>query len=62
MVNSMKEINQYYKSYNESDEKINYIKYGILNEFGDNILSKNKQEYNEGKIIKKLCNIRKNNK
>ena len=57
----MKEINQYYKSYNESDEKINYIKYGILNEFGNNILYKNKEDYNEEKITKKMCNIRKNN-
>ena len=55
MVKHMKNVNHYYKGYKESDSKINYIKYGLLNEFGYNIDSNPKEEYNEEKIIKKIC-------
>lgn len=50
----MKEVNNYYEGYNESVLKIDYLKYGLLNEFGCNGRLK-KEEYNEDKIIKKVC-------
>lgn len=48
----------YFKSYDESDNRIDYIKYGLLNEYGYNTDRKENQGYNEDKIIKKMCNHR----
>ncbi len=52
----MKEINRYYVGYNGQEENIEHIKYNLLNEFGYNIDSRNKEYYNEEKIIKTRCN------
>ena len=56
----MKEINNYYKSYNESKKRIDFLKYGLFNERGINIDS-NLKYYNEEDIIKPKYNG-KNNK
>ena len=48
----MKNVNGYYCSYNDSDKRIDFLKYGLLNEFGYNIENK-KSIYNEENIIKK---------
>ena len=53
MVKIMKEVNKYFIGYNETENKIDYIKYGILNEFGYNVDSSLNEIYNEEKIIKK---------
>jgi len=53
MVNYMKEVNKYYSSYKESEKRIDYLKYGILNEYGYNLESSNSEKYNEEFIIKK---------
>lgn len=48
----MKEVNCYYKGYSENNNKIDYIKYGLLNEFGNDLERKNVEVYNEDKITK----------
>ncbi|MCI8671729.1 MAG: hypothetical protein HFI36_06875 [Bacilli bacterium] len=54
----MKDVNCYYEGFVESDKRIDFLKYGLLNDFGPN-LEKNKNNiYNEDKIIKKVCNHR----
>lgn len=55
----MKEKNCYYEAYNETENRIDYLKHGLLNEFGPNLNRFKKEEYNEDKIIKKMCNSRK---
>ena len=50
----MKEINAYFKGYNGSQDKLDYLKYGLFNDRGLNLGSIN--EYNEEEIIKKKCN------
>ncbi len=45
-------MKKYYQTYNETDKKIDYLKYGILNNFGPNIDRCPKEEYNEEKITK----------
>ncbi len=57
----MKETNSYYKGYVESDNRLDYLKYGLLNEYGLN-LDRNINYYDEEQIIKKKCNIKKNAK
>lgn len=54
----MREINGYYGGYNNSEERIDYLKYGLLNEYGINLESNSKSSYNEDSIIKKKCNLR----
>jgi len=54
----MEQINGYYGSYNETGKHIDYIRYGLLNEFGYNINRKERECYNEDKIIKKTCNMK----
>ncbi len=49
----MREVNLYYQGYFETDKKIDYLKYGLLNEYGYNMGLKPKEYYNEDKIIKK---------
>lgn len=53
----LKKINCYYEGYNESKNRIDYLKYGLLNEYGINNRVR-KEEYNEDKIIKRTCNKR----
>lgn len=55
----MKEVNLYYKGYSDSNNRIDYLKYGLLNEFGYNMGLKPKEYYDENKIIKKVCNHKK---
>lgn len=57
----MKETNSYYKGYVENDNRLDYLKYGLLNEYGLN-LDRNINYYDEEQIIKKKCNIKKNAK
>ncbi len=52
----MKEVNCYFKGFNETENRLDYLKYGLFNEFGYNLTGSNKEEYNEEKIIKKVCN------
>ncbi len=52
----MKEINCYYKGYSESNNRIDYLKYGLLNEYGNELERKDKEFYNEDKIIKVFGN------
>ena len=48
----------YFEAYSESDNRMDYLKYGLLNEYGYNINRMEKESYNEDKIIKKMCNHR----
>jgi hypothetical protein len=48
----MKNKNQYYEGFNGSEEKIDFLKHGILNDYGLNINHNTKEIYNENKIIK----------
>lgn len=54
----MQEKNGYYKGYTETEETLDYLKYGLLNEYGLNLDRWNKC-YKEEDIIKKKCNIKK---
>ena len=54
----MKEVNGYYSTYSENDRRIDFLKYGLLNEFGPSLNRKTKETYCENKIIKKECNNR----
>lgn len=62
----MRNLNSYYEGFNGSDKQIDYLKHGILNEFGYNLSFNSKECYNEDKIIKTECNRKdlkeKNNK
>lgn len=51
----MKEINRYYESFTDTSSRIDYLKYGILNDYGLNP-GHSKECYNEEKIIKTRCN------
>lgn len=53
------EQNSYFRGYTESDNRLDYLKYGLLNDFGLN-LDRYKSDYKEDNIIKKKCNINKN--
>lgn len=52
----MKEVNCYFQGFNDSENRLDYLKYGLLNEYGYNLTGSNKETYNEEKIIKKNCN------
>lgn len=52
----MKNKNNYYEGFNGSSKRIDYLKYGMLNEFGFNLDSSTKKEYDEESIIKTTCN------
>ena len=54
----MKEENNYNRGYSETENSLDYIKYGLLNEYGLNLDRWNKC-YKEEDIIKKKCNIKK---
>lgn len=54
----MREENSYLKGYAETDNTLDYKKYGMLNEYGLNLDRWNKY-YKEEAIIKKKCNIKK---
>lgn len=56
----MKEVNKYFQGYKESTNRIDYLKYGLLNDYGYNIDRTTKEQYNEEEITKRVCNIRKN--
>ncbi len=60
MGETMKETNNYFKGYTETNNSLEYKKYGLFNEYGLN-LDRSKTYYNEDNIIKKKCNITKNN-
>lgn len=49
----MKEINRYYKSYSDKNNKSDYLKYGILNLYGPNLEASSREKYNEEEIIKR---------
>lgn len=49
----MKEINRYYKSFSETNKKSDYLKYGLLNEYGPSLDESNKEVYNEEEIMKR---------
>ena len=52
----MKDVNCYYEGFVESDKRIDFLKYGLLNDFGPN-LEKNKNNiYNEDKIAPSKIN------
>lgn len=53
----MKSENSYNQGYNFNDNSIDYLKYGIFNEYGLNI-DRCLSYYDEEKIIKKRCNIK----
>lgn len=59
MGEKMKEENNYLKGYMETNNTLDYKKYGLLNDYGLNLDRCNKC-YNEENIIKKKCNITKN--
>lgn len=52
----------YYGSYNETGNRKEYLKHGLLNEFGYNIYRKERECYDEEKIIKKVCNLKESKK
>ncbi len=45
-------MNKYYTSYNETNKRIDYLKYGLLNPRGIAIDKKILPEYNENAITK----------
>ena len=51
------EENNYFRGYTESDNRLDYLKYGLFNEFGLN-LDRCKNGYKEDNIIRKKCNIK----
>ena len=53
------EGNNYFRGYMESDNRLDYLKYGLFNEYGLN-LDRCKNGYKEDNIIRKKCNINKN--
>ncbi len=53
----MKEVNRYYEGYQDSSNKIEYLKFGLLNEFGHSERG-NSNYYDEEKIIKTRYNHR----
>ncbi len=55
----MKEVNGYYKGFRGNDNRLDYLKYGLLNEFGFDFDSSVKEGYNEDKIIKTQSDHRK---
>lgn len=54
----MKDENSYFKGYTESDNTLDYKKYGLLNDFGLN-LDRTSKCYKEEDIIKRKCNLKK---
>ncbi len=52
----MKNLNKYYTSYNGNENRIDYLKYGLLNEYGYSPDNKEPNYYNENNIIKTNCN------
>jgi len=50
----MKEVNGYYKGYGNSSDKLNFLKFELLNEFGPNMGS-SKKYYQEDDIVKNKC-------
>ena len=55
----MKEENGYNRGYTQTESNLDYLKYGLLNEYGLNLDRTNKC-YKEEDIIKRKCNIKKN--
>ena len=55
----MKEENNYNRGYSETENSLDYIIYGLLNEYGLNLDRQNKC-YKEEDIIKRKCNIKRN--
>lgn len=55
----MQEENGYYKGYTETGNNLDYLKYGLFNQYGLNLDRWNKC-YKEEDIIKRKCNIKKN--
>ncbi len=54
----MKKIDGYCKGFNNSDKRIDYLKYGLSNEYGLDLEKDNINYYNEENIIKTHCNKR----
>ncbi len=52
----MKDVNAYYTSFNNTNNKKDYLKYGLMNEFGSNLEQSNRKKYKEEDIIKTNCN------
>lgn len=50
----MKEVNGYLKGFNNSNKRIDYLKYGLLNDYGLD-LDSSLNFYNEEAIIKTNC-------
>ncbi len=50
----MKEVNGYYKGYSNSTDRLNFLKFGVLNEFGLD-LGYSKKYYHEDDIVKHKC-------
>lgn len=50
----MKEVNGYLKGFNNSSKRIDYLKYGLLNDYGLD-LDCSLNYYNEETIIKTNC-------
>lgn len=61
MGDKMKEENGYLKGYTETQNSLDYKKYGLLNEYGLN-LDRNVKYYNEEEIIKRKCNLKNSGK
>ena len=55
----MKSVNNYNRGYTETENSLDYLKYGLLNNYGPD-LDRMPKYYNEENIIKKRCNIKKN--
>ena len=54
----MQKENGYQKGYTETGNRMDYLKYGLMNDYGINLDRTNKC-YKEEDIIKKKCNIKK---
>lgn len=51
----MKEINNYFKGYNEDNKHLNYFRHNLLNEYGPDVDHDNVKYYKEEDIIKTKC-------
>ncbi len=61
MVIKVQGLNKYYQGFSGNEEKIDYLKYGLFNERGFNIDSSGKEKYDNKKVLRTNCDLRKKN-
>ena len=58
MVNGMQERNKYYQGFSGTEEKIDYLKYGLFNDRGFNLDSSIKKNRD---VLKTNCDLKRKN-